>query len=258
MTRISSYNVNGIRAAHRKGFTEWVEESDPDIICIQELRATEEQIPSPIKKLDYHSYVHDAEKKGYSGVAILSKEEPIHIEKGMGVDWIDDEGRVIMAEYQNLRVFSVYAPSGTTGDIRQDMKMKFLDDFLAFTQQYVNDDKPTVFCGDINICHTAIDIHNPKQNKNTSGFLPEEREWVSKLLDTGYEDVFRNLHEGETDLYSWWSYRAASKDRNKGWRIDYHLANSALAQLAKKAHIEMKWDLSDHAPVSVNYDLKLS
>lgn len=255
MIKISSYNVNGIRAAHRKGIHDWIEESSPDIICIQELRAEPEQIPADLRELDYHEYYHTAEKKGYSGVAILSKDEPIRVEEGMGVDWVDSEGRVLMAEYEKFRVFSVYAPSGTTGDIRQDMKMDFLEKFMDFGKSYINDDKETVFCGDFNICHTEIDIHNPKQNKNTSGFLPEEREWVTEFLKTGYEDVFRSMHQGVTDLYSWWSYRAASKERNKGWRIDYHLSTPGLKEKAKEAEIEMKWDLSDHAPVTISYDI---
>ena len=255
MLKITSFNVNGIRAAHRKGFGDWVKQSDPDIICIQETRALESQIPGPVQKLDYHQNYHIAEKKGYSGVAIYSKEEPIAIEEGIGVDWIDAEGRVMMAEFENIIVFSIYAPSGTTGDVRQDLKMEFLDHFLPFAQKYLSKKKPVVFCGDFNICHTEIDIHNPKQNAKTSGFLPEEREWVTRLLETGFEDIYRRLHEGETDLYSWWSYRAASKERNKGWRIDYHMASPDLLDSAKKAEIEMEWDLSDHAPVSICYEL---
>ncbi|TYP93718.1 exodeoxyribonuclease-3 [Fodinibius salinus] len=253
MLKISSLNANGIRAAHRHGFTDWIEESHPDIICLQELRAMEHQVPDPIQELDYHKAYHTAEKKGYSGVGILSKEEPINIEKGIGVAWIDQEGRIMMAEYENLIVFSIYAPSGTTGDERQKLKMEFLDIFLPFAQKYLASEKPVVFCGDFNICHKAIDIHNPKRNKNTSGFLPEEREWVSRLLQTGFEDVYRRLHEGESDLYSWWSYRAASKERNKGWRIDYHMSSPELLELAEEATIERAWDLSDHAPVSVSY-----
>lgn len=255
MTTISSFNVNGIRAAHRKGFTDWVEQSNPDIICIQELRALKHQVPAPIQKLDYHETYHTAEKKGYSGVAIYSKEEPLDIQKGIGLDWVDAEGRVLMAEFEKLIVFSVYAPSGTTGEKRQDLKIEFLDHFLPFAQKYLSKDKPVVFCGDFNICHTAIDIHNPKRNKNTSGFLPEEREWVARLLQVGYEDIYRRLHEGETDLYSWWSYRAASKERNKGWRIDYHMASPKLLKAADEAIIEKEWDLSDHAPVTVTYQL---
>ena len=255
MVKISSYNVNGIRAAHRKGFVDWVEDSNPDIICIQELRATEKQIPKDIRELDYHEHYHVAEKKGYSGVAIYTKDQPIHVETGIGVDWIDAEGRIIMAEYDSFRVFSVYAPSGTTGDVRQDMKMDFLDKFIQFGERFTKDNKPSVFCGDFNICHTEIDIHNPDKQHKSSGFLPEERQWVSDFLDRGYEDVFRKLHPEKKDLYSWWSYRAASKERNKGWRIDYHLATPDLSGSAVEAEIEKKWDLSDHAPVSITYDI---
>ena len=255
MLKISSYNVNGIRAAHRKGFTDWVEASNPDIICLQELRAEQHQVPKEIRELGYHEAYHTAEKKGYSGVAIFSRREPIATKSGMGLDWVDKEGRVLKAEFEDLIVFSIYAPSGTTGDERQELKMEFLEYFLPFAQKYLSHDKPVVFCGDFNICHTEIDIHNPKQNANTSGFLPEEREWVTRLLQTGYEDIYRRLHEGETDLYSWWSYRAASKERNKGWRIDYHMGSPKLLEAAEEATIEMKWDLSDHAPVTVSYDL---
>jgi len=255
MLKISSYNVNGIRAAQRKGFTKWVEQSDPDIICLQELRALKHQIPKPIQNLNYHEAYHTAGKKGYSGVGILSKEEPIEVQEGMGVDWIDSEGRVLMAEFKDLIVFSIYAPSGSSGDERQDLKMEFLDYFLPFAQKYLAKEKPVVFCGDYNICHKAIDIHNPKRNKNTSGFLPEEREWVTRLLRTGYEDVYRRLHEGEEDVYSWWSYRAASKERNKGWRIDYHMSSPDLLVAADEAIIEKKWDLSDHAPVTISYNI---
>ncbi len=255
MLRISSLNLNGIRAAYRKGFTNWIDDTDPDIICLQELRAMEHQVPDPIQELDYHGIYHTAEKKGYSGVGILSKEEPLKIQEGIGVDWIDNEGRIVIAEFENLYVFSIYAPSGTSGNIRQDLKMEFLDYFLPFAQKFLAKEKPLVMCGDYNICHKPIDIHNPKRNKNTSGFLPVEREWVTRLLQTGFEDVYRCLHEGEPDLYSWWSYRAASKKRNKGWRIDYHMTCPKMLDAAQQAMIEMEWNLSDHAPVTVDYKL---
>jgi exodeoxyribonuclease-3 len=255
MTTISSFNVNGIRAAHRKGFTDWIDQTSPDIICLQELRAEEHQVPKPIRKLPYHEHYHTAEKKGYSGVGILSREKPLNVEKGIGVDWIDVEGRVLMAEFSELTVFSIYAPSGSSGDDRQELKMKFLDHFLPFAEKHLKNRKPVVFCGDYNICHKSIDIHNPKRNKNTSGFLIEEREWVTRLLDSGFEDVYRNHHIDEPDLYSWWSYRAASKERNKGWRIDYHMASPGLNEAAREAVIEMEWDLSDHAPVTVSYEI---
>lgn len=253
MLTISSLNLNGIRAAHRKGFTDWVEQTDPDIICLQELRALEHQVPAAIRELPYHEVYHTAEKKGYSGVGILSKQEPLSVQTGLGVEWIDREGRVLMAEYDELYVCTVYAPSGTTGDERQALKMEFLDAFFLYAVPYLQGDKPVAFCGDFNICHRPIDIHNPKRNKNTSGFLPEERKWVTDLLNEGFEDVFRGLHPGEPDLYSWWSYRAASKERNKGWRIDYHITSPALMERADHAVIQKKWDMSDHAPVTIRY-----
>lgn len=255
MLRISSYNINGIRAAHRKGLLDWISQTDPDIICFQELKANIEQVPEELKALNYHEAYHIAEKKGYSGVAIYSKEQPEITNIGMGVDWIDNEGRVIMAEYERFRLFSVYVPSGSSSEERQAMKMKFLDDFTRFGKQFIGSQKPTIFCGDFNICHTEIDIHNPAQQQNTSGFLPEEREWFSGFLNLGFKDVFRELHQGEKDLYSWWSYRAASKQRNKGWRIDYHLATPEMAETAKKAMIERDWDMSDHVPVTIDYDI---
>lgn len=255
MLKISSLNVNGIRAAQRRGFTDWVSRGNPDIICLQELRAMEHQVPDPVREMDYHGIYHTAEKKGYAGVGILSREAPLEVRQGIGVDWVDREGRVLMAEFEELTVFSIYAPSGTTGDVRQELKMDFLDAFLPFARHYLDRDKPVVFCGDFNICHRPIDIHNPKRNRNTSGFLPEERAWVTEMLETGFEDVYRRLHEGETDLYSWWSYRAASKERNKGWRIDYHMTSPELLDAAQKATIEMEWDLSDHAPVTIHYGI---
>lgn len=255
MLKISSLNLNGIRAAHRRGLTEWLDACDPDILCFQELRAHEHQVPAPIEQLDYHCFYHAAEKKGYSGVALWSKKDPLTVEYGIGVDWIDREGRILKAEFEELTVYSVYAPSGTSGDERQKLKMEFLNHFLPLAKSYLNHQKPVLFCGDFNICHTEIDIHNPKQNAHTSGFLPKERAWVSRLLETGYEDIYRRLHEGETDLYSWWSYRAAAKERNKGWRIDYHVASPELLESAEKAIIEKEWDLSDHAPVTVVYNI---
>lgn len=253
--KISSYNINGIRAAYKKGLTTWVEKTSPDIICFQELRADIDQVPSELTELDYHQIYYSAEKKGYSGVAIYSKTEPISIQEGIGVDWIDEEGRVVMAEFESFRLFSVYVPSGTTGDKRQDMKMDFLSEFITFAKTFVGDNKPTLFCGDFNICHQEIDIHNPDKQHTTSGFLPEERAWVSEFLEVGYEDVFRNLNKNVPDLYSWWSYRAASKERNKGWRIDYHLATPEMAKTATEAYIEKDWNMSDHAPVTIHYDL---
>jgi exodeoxyribonuclease-3 len=256
MQRISSINLNGIRAAHRRGFTHWLEHTQPDIVCLQELRAHEHQVPGPIRNhTDYLHYFCTADKKGYSGVGLLLKEEPNKVTYGIDLSWADSEGRMITAEYDQFAVASVYFPSGTTGDERQSMKMKFLDHFEVHAQQKLDAEKPILFCGDVNIAHTPDDIHNPVANKNTSGFLPEERKWLTNLLEMGYVDVFRQLYPGYEDLYSWWSYRAASKQRNKGWRIDYHLASPTLAQQATNAFVERSWDLSDHAPVTVEYDI---
>ncbi len=255
MLKISSYNINGVRAAHKKGFIDWIKQSNPNIVCIQELRAQESQLPEEIKELDYYQYIVSAEKKGYSGVAIFSKSEALNITVGMGIDWIDAEGRVITAEFEAYRVVSAYFPSGTTGDARQEAKMKFLDAFILWATQFIGDSKPTIICGDFNICHLDIDIHNPDKQHKTSGFLPEERQWVSEFINSGFEDVFRNIHPQKKDIYSWWSYRAGSKGKNKGWRIDYQMGTSEIAKKATEAYIERDWDISDHAPVSVIYDL---
>lgn len=254
MVKISTLNANGIRAAQRKGFSNWINDEKPDIICLQELKANEDQIPYEICELNYHQYYHPAEKKGYSGVAILSKLKPDSVEIGINLDWIDSEGRIIRLEFEHFRIFSVYVPSGTSGDERQQLKYQFMDIFYDFMKPFLEDNKPTIFAGDFNIAHTKIDIHNPVANKNNSGFLPEEREWFSKVLDSGFIDAFRLLHQNETDLYSWWSYRAASKKRNKGWRIDYHVVNPVTSRCLKNARIEHELDLSDHAPVTIYYD----
>lgn len=256
MLKISSYNINGIRAAHRKGLADWIRQTRPDVICFQELKADETQVPDELRSLPYHQVYHPAQKKGYSGVAIFSLTEPEEVEIGMGVDWIDEEGRVVRIRINGVDVYSVYAPSGTTGDTRQALKMQFLDDFTQFIRSCRQHDVPTVFCGDFNIAHTEIDIHNPVANKKTSGFLPEEREWVTRILEEeGLVDVFRKLNPGVVDLYSWWTYRAGAKGNNKGWRIDYHFANNLLADKGVEAYIERELDMSDHAPVTITYRL---
>jgi exodeoxyribonuclease-3 len=252
---ISSYNVNGIRAAVKKGFVEWVLNTSPDVICLQELKADETQIPDEIKTLGYHEVYHPAEKKGYSGVGILSKTKPEIVKAGMGIDWIDSEGRVIMARINGVDIYSVYAPSGTTGDVRQLLKYKFLDVFEAFSRPLLSQDFPVVLCGDYNIAHKEIDIHDPVSNKKSSGFLPEEREWFTKYLDMGFKDVFRELHPELKDAYSWWTYRAGAKGNNKGWRIDYHLASSSISTKAVSATIERDLNMSDHVPVTIKYDI---
>lgn len=251
--RIYSYNVNGIRAAMKKGLLEWMEVSQPDVLLIQETKAQPEQIDEEgFKALGYHCYWHSAEKKGYSGVGILSKQKPDHVEVGSGIDYIDAEGRVLRADFGDLSIMSVYVPSGSSGDIRQDLKMKFLGDFKDYTAQLLKEHPKLIIGGDFNICHTEIDIHNPKGNKNTSGFLPEEREWVSEYLEVGMIDSFRHLNPDTLDAYSWWSYRANARANNKGWRIDYHMASTALAEAISGAGIDPEAMQSDHCPIWVS------
>jgi exodeoxyribonuclease-3 len=252
---ISSYNVNGIRAAVKKGFVEWVQQTSPDVICLQELKADESQIPDEIKTLGYHEVYHPAQKKGYSGVGILSKVEPELVKIGMGLDWVDAEGRVIMARINGVDIYSVYAPSGTSGDVRQGLKYEFLDAFEAFSRPLLEQTNPVVLCGDYNIAHKEIDIHDPVSNKKSSGFLPEEREWFTNYLGMGFKDVFRELYPDLKDTYSWWTYRAGAKGNNKGWRIDYHLASPELSKKALSAKIERELDMSDHVPVTIKYDI---
>ena len=247
--KIISYNVNGIRAAMKKEFVEWLQQESPDVLCLQELKALPEQFDqTPFHELGYQCYFMPAEKKGYSGVAIFSKIEPIHVEYGCGNDKYDFEGRVIRADFKDVSVMSVYMPSGTSGDIRQDFKYEWLDFFQEYATQLRKQYPNLVISGDYNIAHTEIDIHNPKSNKNSSGFLPEEREWLSKYIESGFIDTFRHFCE-EPHFYSWWSYRANSRAKNLGWRIDYHMATENLKDRLVSASILSDAVHSDHCPI---------
>lgn len=251
---ITSINLNGIRSATTKGLAQFIKQVNADIICFQELKAQEDQIPEEIQNLGYAAYYHSAQKKGYSGVGLLSKKNPISVEIGSGIDWIDFEGRILVAEFDELVVVSVYAPSGTTGDERQEVKYRFLDAFLIYAANLKSKyNKEIVFCGDFNIAHKEIDIHNPVSNKNSSGFLPEERAWFTTFLESGFVDVFREINPNLKDVYSWWSFRAGARKNNKGWRIDYQLATPLLASKAKRGEIDYETILSDHAAVSIEY-----
>ncbi len=247
--RIITYNVNGIRAAVTKGFQDWLKAANPDVLCLQEIKADETKFDRTIfEDLGYHTYLHPALKKGYSGVAILSKTKPKHVEVGCGIACYDAEGRVLRADYDDYSVMSVYMPSGSSGDTRQEFKMKWLDDFYG----YIGDLKQTlpglVISGDYNICHQAIDIHNPKSNANSSGFLPEERSWMSKFVDSGFIDSFRHFNP-EPHNYTWWSYRAGARNKNLGWRIDYNMATENLRDRLKRSAILTEAKHSDHCPV---------
>ena len=244
--------MNGIRAAIQKGFTSWLEEQAADIICIQELKAEREQVDTQaIEDLGYHIYWHSAQKKGYSGVAIFSKIKPNHVEIGCGIEKYDFEGRVIRLDFDHVSVMSVYMPSGSSGDERQAFKMEWLADFHTYAHQLRTQIPNLIISGDYNICHRAIDIHNPKGNANSSGFLPEEREWMENFMQNGFIDTFRLIRADEPHQYSWWSYRAGARGKNLGWRIDYHLASQPLQDRIQNAYILPDAMHSDHCPIVV-------
>ena len=250
MAVILTYNINGIRAALKKDLDSWIDSSKADIVCLQEIKAKPEQFNVEVfNKLGFECFINSAEKPGYSGVAILSKIKPKNVEYGCGIEKIDFEGRVIRADYDNYSVMSVYFPSGSN-PLRQAFKMEFLDLFYDYIQELKKTIPNLIISGDYNICHTAIDIHNPQRNKNISGFLPEERAWVTKFIASGFVDSFRHLNT-EPHNYSWWSYRANSRVKNLGWRIDYNMISESLLNNLNRSVILSKAVHSDHCPVLV-------
>jgi exodeoxyribonuclease-3 len=251
--KIISYNVNGIRAALKKGFIDWLQEESPDVICIQETKAHKEQLDVTLFEnagYPFH-YWFSAQKKGYSSVAVFCKKEPNHVAYGTGIETMDFEGRNLRVDYDDLSVMSLYLPSGTNSQ-RLDFKFNYMDEF----QEYINNIKKKipnlVICGDYNICHEAIDIHNPKM-KGVSGFLPEERTWIGSFIESGFVDSFRYLNT-ESQEFSWWSYRANSRANNKGWRLDYAMVSKPLKDKISKAYILPEAKHSDHCPIVVEID----
>lgn len=254
--KIITYNVNGIRAALKKGWLEWLKTAAPDVICIQEIKATPDQVPELLylEQMGYEHYWYPAQKKGYSGTAIFTRRTPKQVVYGCGHEDYDFEGRMIRLDFEELSVMSVYFPSGTTGDIRQTFKYRFLDDFQAYSNKLIEEQPKLVVCGDFNICHRAIDIHNPKSNANNSGFLPQEREWMEQYLESGFIDSFRHLNP-EPHNYTWWSYRAGSRGKNLGWRIDYNMVSKALESQIVSSSIMSEAVHSDHCPTVVELAL---
>ena len=256
MTTIISYNINGIRAALKKGLAEWMKEADPSILCVQETKAHPEQVSDRhvFESMGYHQYWHSAEKKGYSGVAIFTKEKPDQVIEGCGNPLYDSEGRIIRADYGDWTLLNCYFPSGTSGDIRQDFKMEFLYYFHNWINELKKERPNLIIVGDYNIAHTEIDIHDPVRNKKNSGFLPEEREWMTKWFESGFADAYRYLNPEKIE-YSWWSYRAQARARNKGWRIDYQSVSNTLKDKLQESFQMNEAVHSDHCPVYVKIGL---
>ena len=250
--KVVSYNVNGIRAAMNKGLIDWLVKEDPDVICLQEIKALEEQINiSDFESIGFkYNYWFSAQKKGYSGVAILSKHEPIRVEYGTGISYMDFEGRNLRLDFKEFSVMSLYLPSGTNLD-RLEFKLNYMDDFLAYIKELNSKIKNLIIAGDYNICHKAIDIHDPVRNKNVSGFLPVEREWLQKFIDSGFVDSFREFNS-DPHQYSWWTYRANARANNKGWRIDYIMVSSDLKSKLNDAAILNDIVHSDHCPITIS------
>jgi exodeoxyribonuclease-3 len=247
--KIITYNVNGIRSALNKGWMEWLRSVGPDIVLLQEIKAEPGQLDLPVFGNDgYFNFWHPAQKKGYSGVALFSKEEPDHVEVGSGNPDIDAEGRIIRADFGKVSVMSVYIPSGSSGEDRQGYKMEWLAWFDEYIRELRKTKKQLIIGGDVNICHRAIDIHNPVSNVKSSGFLPEEREWMEHFLQGGFIDTFR-FFNAEPHHYTWWTFRANARARNLGWRIDYLLATNNLEKQLKRCVILPEAKHSDHCPV---------
>ena len=251
--KIISYNVNGIRAAINKGFIDWLAIANPDVICLQEIKAMEEQLDlSLFENAGYNfNYWYSAQKKGYSGVAILCKKEPTNIEYGIGIKSMDFEGRNLRVDFGDLSIMSMYLPSGTN-DARLNFKFNYMDEIKEYLTTLRASRPNLVVCGDYNICHQEIDIHNPKM-KGVSGFLPEERQWLGEFVDSGFIDSFRHLNP-ELQQYSWWSYRANARANNKGWRLDYAMVTRPLKKMIKRAVILTEAVHSDHCPILLEID----
>lgn len=237
-----------------KNWTGWLKATGADIVCLQEIKVTPGQLDTHgITSQGYETYWYPAEKKGYSGVAIFTKRKPDHVEYGCGIKKYDDEGRIIRCDFGDVSVMSVYIPSGSSGDDRQAFKMVFLEDFMKYIQTLRKKRPGLIICGDYNICHKPIDIHNPVSNKNSSGFLPEEREWVDRFTESGFIDSFRYFNK-EPHQYTWWTYRFNARAKNLGWRIDYNMVASLLEKKMKKAAILSEAKHSDHCPVLLEID----
>ena len=254
--RILSWNVNGIRAVHKKGFLEWFKSEKPDILCIQETKATRKQFPKDIIHVDdYKLYISEAIKKGYSGTATYSRIEPENVEYGFGVDSFDLEGRIIITDYGDFILFNVYFPNGKMSPERLQFKLDFYETFLEYIDNLTDQGRNIVICGDVNTAHKEIDLAHSKANEKISGFLPVERAWMDKFISHGYVDTFREFNK-EPEQYSWWSYRTRARERNVGWRLDYFFVNKEFMDRIEASYIMNDVMGSDHCPVGIDINIK--
>jgi exodeoxyribonuclease-3 len=249
--RLLSWNVNGIRAADKKGLYSWFSQEQPDILCLQEIKALPEQLPPHLRNTPgYHVYINPADRKGYSGVATYGKNKPIEVKTGFGIDKFDTEGRMLITEFPRFVLFNIYFPNGKKNQERLDYKLDFYDTFLAYADNLKAQGKHIVVCGDFNTAHNEIDLARPKENEKISGFLPIERAWMDTFIDHGYVDAFRHFNE-EPNQYSWWDFKSRARERNVGWRIDYFFVNKEFLPNLKKAFIMQDVMGSDHCPVGI-------
>jgi exodeoxyribonuclease-3 len=249
--RLISWNVNGIRASYKKGLLDWFKKENPDMLCLQETKAHPDQLVDELKNVEgYDSYFSSAEKKGYSGVVIYTKHKPLNVQHGIGIKKFDSEGRFIITEFEEFILFNIYFPNGKASLNRLQYKMDFYDLFLKHCKKLLKKGKKIVVCGDVNTAHKEIDLARPKENSKTSGFLPEEREWIDKFLTTGFIDTFRMFNQ-EPENYTWWDMVTRARDRNVGWRIDYFYASENLKNNIKSASILSSVMGSDHCPIEL-------
>jgi exodeoxyribonuclease-3 len=255
MKRLYSWNVNGLRAARKKGFLDWLADVKPDVIGLQETKCHPDQLDEELRNPPgYHTYWASAERKGYSGVALYSREIPQSVQIGLGISDFDNEGRTIVADYGEYVLITAYFPNGSRDHSRVPFKMSYKQAFLDFCNDLRNQGRRVIFCGDVNTAHEEIDLARPKQNKKTTGFLPIERAWIDEVVDQGYVDTFRALHPEKTGGYTWWSYVGGARNRNVGWRIDYFFVSPDVLPAVKAAEIHADVLGSDHCPVSLTID----
>lgn len=250
--KLITFNINGIRSGIKKGLIEWLKTENPDVFCLQEIKLSETHlVENQFTELGYHCHWYPAQKRGYSGVATFTKTKPTNVIYGMNIEPYDFEGRTVTVQIAGKLIVNTYFPSGSSGDARQEFKFKFLNDYTVYINELKKLNLPIIVCGDVNICHEEIDIHNPKSNKNTSGFLMEERDWVTGFLSMGFVDAFRTINT-EPHNYTWWTYRAGARQNNKGWRIDYFFVDKNIRNGIKNAQIHSEVFMSDHCPVSID------